>query len=99
MRIDSNAPNNELAVLMTYSVNIVVIAQKKHLQVSLVDQKEAPSSRENSTPPIGAPKAAATPDKGFRPGIDDEGIWNLAKRCGNLPPRHTQQNLVFLYHF
>ena len=35
-------PKRELAVLMTYKVNIVVMAQKKHLQVSLVDQKDAP---------------------------------------------------------
>jgi hypothetical protein len=38
-----------------------IIAQKNARQVSLEDQKEAPSSIENSTPPMGAPKAAATP--------------------------------------
>jgi hypothetical protein len=42
-------------------VKMVVIAQKKQRHVSFVDQKLAPSSRENSTPPIGAPKAAAMP--------------------------------------
>ena len=40
---------------------MLTIAQKKHRHVSFVDQKEAPSSREKSTPPMGAPKAAATP--------------------------------------
>lgn len=30
--------------------------------MSLLDQKEAPSSREKSTPPMGAPKAEATPE-------------------------------------
>jgi hypothetical protein len=49
------------AVLIAYSVTTVVIAQKKHRHVSLVDQNEAPSSNEKSTPPMGAPKAAATP--------------------------------------
>ena len=39
----------------------MVIAQKKHRHVSFVDQKDAPSSNENKTPPIGAPNAAATP--------------------------------------
>jgi len=46
---------------MRYTDPTVVKQQKKHLQVNLVVQKEAPSSKENSTPPIGAPKAAATP--------------------------------------
>lgn len=54
-------PNNEFAVLIIYRVKTVVIAQKKHLHVRRVDQKDAPSSREKSTPPIGDPKAAATP--------------------------------------
>jgi hypothetical protein len=31
----------------------LTIAQKKHRHVSFVDQKDAPSSREKSTPPIG----------------------------------------------
>ena len=51
----------ECAVFATYKVNTVTIAQKKARQVSFVDQKEDPSSNANSTPPIGAPKAAATP--------------------------------------
>ena len=38
-------------LLTAYSVNTVIIAQKNALHVSLVDQKEAPSSRLNSTPP------------------------------------------------
>ena len=54
-------PNWLLALLMKKIVKIVVMAQKKHRHVSLVDQKLAPSSSENSTPPIGAPKAAAMP--------------------------------------
>ena len=32
-------------------ISNLTIAQKKHRHVSLVDQKDAPSSRENSTPP------------------------------------------------
>lgn len=48
-------------VLIANTVDTVIIAQKKHRHVSLVDQKDAPSSRLNKTPPIGAPKAAATP--------------------------------------
>ena len=37
------------------------IAQKKDLQIKCGDIKDAPSSNENKTPPIGAPNAAATP--------------------------------------
>lgn len=39
----------------------MTMAQKKARQVSLVDQYDAPSSREKRTPPMGAPKADATP--------------------------------------
>ena len=35
--------------------------QRKTFHVKEEDQKELASSRENSTPPAGAPKAAATP--------------------------------------
>lgn len=47
--------------LKKLSVNDETIEQKKERHVSCWFQKLAPSSRENSTPPIGAPKAAATP--------------------------------------
>ena len=57
---------NEEAVFTAYTVYRVAMAQKKHRQVSLVDQKEEPSSSENSTPPMGLSKAAAT-----RPTIDN----------------------------
>jgi hypothetical protein len=40
---------------------MVIMPQKKARHVSCVDQKEAPSSRANKTPPMGAPNAAATP--------------------------------------
>tara|TARA_B110000305_G_C18894466_1_gene383460 strand:+ start:150 stop:341 length:192 start_codon:yes stop_codon:yes gene_type:complete len=42
-------------------VIIVIMAQKNARHVSFVDQKLAPSSREKRTPPMGAPKAEATP--------------------------------------
>lgn len=38
-----------------------IMAQKKDRQVRATLRKEDPSSREKSTPPTGAPKAAATP--------------------------------------
>ena len=41
--------------------HLVIMAQKKERHVSLVLQKLAPSSSEKSTPPMGAPNAAATP--------------------------------------
>ena len=50
----------EEAVFTAYTVYSVAIAQKKHRHVSFVDQNEEPSSKENSTPPIGLSKAAAT---------------------------------------
>mmetsp|Transcript_6786 Transcript_6786/g.16927 ORF Transcript_6786/g.16927 Transcript_6786/m.16927 type:complete len:236 (-) Transcript_6786:501-1208(-) len=43
------------------SVNVEQSAQKKVRHVSCCDQKEAASSMAKSTPPIGAPNAAATP--------------------------------------
>mmetsp|Transcript_7480 Transcript_7480/g.21281 ORF Transcript_7480/g.21281 Transcript_7480/m.21281 type:complete len:240 (+) Transcript_7480:1917-2636(+) len=43
------------------SVNVAKAHARKHLQVSLCDQKEAASSQANITPPMGAPKAAARP--------------------------------------
>jgi hypothetical protein len=42
MAVLSECPKRELAVLMMYRVNTVVIAQKKHRHVNFVDQKEAP---------------------------------------------------------
>jgi hypothetical protein len=42
-------------------VKVATIAQKNVRQISAWFQKLAPSSIENSTPPIGAPNAAATP--------------------------------------
>jgi hypothetical protein len=44
-----------------FKVKVAVAAQKKHFQVRGKDQKEEASSNAKSTPPIGAPNAAATP--------------------------------------
>ena len=43
--------------------NTVIKAQKNALNVNDVDQYEAPSSRVNNIPPIGALNAAAIPEK------------------------------------
>jgi hypothetical protein len=43
------------------SVKVEHIAEKKTFQSSGTDQKEEASSSEKSTPPMGAPNAAATP--------------------------------------
>jgi hypothetical protein len=47
MALLSLFPNAFRAVLRANKVLTVVIAQKKHLHVSFVDQKEAPSKRKN----------------------------------------------------
>ena len=46
---------------MRLMVKIHIIAQKKERNVTVLDQKEAPSSNVNRTPPTGALNAAATP--------------------------------------
>lgn len=56
MVTDSNLPD-----LKKFRVNDETIEQKNERQVNCWFQKLAPSSSENNTPPIGAPKAAATP--------------------------------------
>lgn len=43
-------------------MNVDIQAQINTFHVRGVDQKELASSNEKSIPPIGAPKAAATPD-------------------------------------
>ena len=43
------------------SINVDIHEHRNTFQVNGEDQKELASSRENKTPPAGAPKAAATP--------------------------------------
>ena len=49
------------ADIKMFTVNVLIIAVKKTPHVKGKDQNEDASSREKSTPPIGAPNAAATP--------------------------------------
>ena len=74
LRIPNNVPS-------------VIMAQKKARQVSCVDQYEAPSSREKRTPPMGAPKADATP--AAAPQATKSGGREMIRACvrnGELAP-------------
>mmetsp|Transcript_19878 Transcript_19878/g.30501 ORF Transcript_19878/g.30501 Transcript_19878/m.30501 type:complete len:221 (-) Transcript_19878:705-1367(-) len=57
----SACPHQLSRFFKLYKVPRVIMAQKKARQVNFVDQYDAPSSSENSTPPMGALKAEQTP--------------------------------------
>ena len=65
------------------SVKVEHSAQKKVRHVSCCDQKEAASSIAKRTPPMGAPKAAATP--AAAPAETKSRLsWSLRKRLSHI---------------